>query len=238
MNAIPDMERYASVSPRSTARMAGALYLIIIVAALFAEVFVRGRLVVSGDAAATAANILAHQTLYRLGGAADLVTFLCDAAVALLFYELLKPVSRRLSLFAAAFRLVFAALVLVNTLNHFVPLVLLGGAPYLNAFKPDQLQALALAALHLHGTGYTIGLVVFGVHCVLLGWLIARSTFLPRVLGWLMALAGFCYLANSFAGLVYPPLQGHLYPYILLPAGVVEFSLCGWLLAVGVNVER
>jgi hypothetical protein len=225
-------------SPRFKARIAGVLYLIIIIAAPFAEVFVRGRLVVYGDAAATATNILAHEQLYRLAGAADLITFTCDAAVALIFYELLKPVSRSLSLFAAFFRLLYVAIVGVNTLNHFAPLVLLGGARFLSAFKTDQLQALALVSLSLHGTGYNIGLVFFGFHCLLIGYLISRSAFLPRILGVLMAIAGLCYLTNSFANLQSPPLQDYLYPYILLPSGVAELSLCLWLLVKGVNAQR
>jgi hypothetical protein len=220
---------------RRQARAAGVLYLLIIFAAPFAEVFVRGRLVVSGDAAATAANILANERLYRLGGAADLVAFACDAAVAVLLYELLKPVSGSLSLVAAFFRLMHAAIVAVSTIGHFAPLVLLGGAHFLSAFQPEQLQALALASLRLHGRGYVIGLAFFGLHCLVVGYLIARSTFLPRILGWLMAIAGLCYVINSFANLIAPAFQALLYPYILAPGGVAELSLCVWLLAKGVN---
>ena len=226
------------MSPLFKARIAGVLYLVIIVAAAFAEIFVRGRLVVSGDAAATATNILAHEQLYRLGGAADLIAFACDAAVALIFYELLKPVSGSLSLLAAFFRLMHVAIVAVNSVNHFAPLVLLGSAHFLTAFKTDQLQALALVSLRLHAQGYNIGLVFFGFHCLLIGYLICRSSFLPRILGALMAVAGACYLTNSFANFFSPAFAAHLYPYILLPGGVGELSLCLWLLVTGVNVQR
>jgi hypothetical protein len=126
----------------------------------------------------------------------------------------------------------------VNTLNHFAPLVLLGGAHFLTAFRTDQLQALALASLNLHGTGYSIGLVFFGFHCVLIGYLISRSAFLPRILGVLMAIAGLGYLTNSFVNLLAPSLQHYLYPWVLLPGGVAELSLCLWLLVIGVNVQR
>ena len=190
-------ERMAEASPLLKARIAGVLYLIITVAAAFAEVFVRGKLVIYGDAAATATNILAHERLYRLAGAADLIAFTCDAAVALIFYQLLKPVSRSLSLFAACFRLLHVAIVAVNTLSHFAPLVLLGGDRFLTAFNTDQLQALALVSLSLHGTGYNIGLVFFGFHCLLIGYLICRSVFLPRIRGALLAIAGLCYLTKA-----------------------------------------
>jgi hypothetical protein len=232
------MERIAARSPRFKARIAGVLYLIIIVAAAFAEVFVRGSLIENGNAAATAANILAHELLYRLGGAADLITFACDAAVALILYELLKPVSGSLSLLAAFFRLMHVAIVGVNTLNHFAALVLLRGAHSLTAFQTDQWQALALVSLRLHAQGYNIALVFFGIHCLLIGYLISRSAFLPRILGALMAIAGLCYLTNSFANFLSPAFAARLYPYILMPAGVAELSLCLWLLVMGVNVPR
>jgi len=198
-------------SPGFKARIAGALYLLIFVAAPFAEFFVRGRLVVYGDAAATATNILAYQSLFRLGFVAELVTIVCDTIVALIFYDLLKPVGRSLSLLAAVFRLMLVAIMAVDSLNYFSPLVLLGGAHYLTAFKADQLQALALASQSLYTHGYNISLVFFGFHCLVIGYLIYRSTF----------------LSPGFAA-----------PYLLMPAALGELSLTLWLLVVGVNVSK
>jgi hypothetical protein len=233
------IERIAEVSPCLKARIAGVLYLLIFIAAPFAEFFVRGRLVVYGDAAATASNILAHEPLYRLGGAVELIVVLaCDTAVALLFYELLKPVSGSLSLLAAFFRLMLVAIMAVNSLNYFAPLVLLGGAHFLTAFKTEQLQALALVSHRLYGAGYDISLVFFGFHCLLIGYLILRSAFLPRILGALMAIAGLCYLTNSFASLLAPAVADALWPYLIVPAAVAELSLTLWLLAMGVNEQR
>jgi hypothetical protein len=227
------IERIAAVSPRFKARIAGMLYAFIIIAAPFAEVFVRGRLIEHGDAAATAANILAHAALYRLAGAADLITFTCDAAVALIFYELLKPVSRGLSLFAAFFRLLFVAIVTVNTLLLFAPLVFLGGAQILAAFKTEQLQALALTSLDLHGTGYNIGLVFFGFHCLLIGYLIFKSVFFPRILGALMAFAGLSWLT-----FLSPLLAHYLSPYNLATGVLGQGALTLWLLVMGVNIQQ
>jgi Domain of unknown function (DUF4386) len=220
-------------SPRLKARIAGVFYLLIFVVGMFAEFFVRGRLLVYGDAAATANNILTHPSLFRLGGAADLITLTCDIAVALIFYDLLKPVSAGLSLFATAFRLVFVAIMAVNSLNYFAPLVLLKGAHFLTAFKTDQLQALALISLRLYGTGYDIALVFFGFHCLLIGYLIFRSIFLPRLLGVLMAFAGLGWLT-----VLWPPLANHLQPYVLLPGILGEGSLTLWLLVMGLNAQR
>ena len=231
------MERTRQASPRLKARIAGALYLIVIVTAVFAEIFVRGRLLVRGDAAVTAANILGHEFLYRLGGAADLINLACDTALALLFYELLKPVSRSLSLLAAFFRLMHVAILAVSTLGHFAPLIFLGGARDLNVFSPEQLQELALVSLRLHGQGYHITLVFFGFSSLLLGYLICRSIFLPRIFGVLLAVAGSGYLIIGFANFIAPAFRSRI-SLILLPSGIAELLLTLWLLVMGVNGTR
>lgn len=231
------MERTPEASLRLKARIAGVLYLVIFVAAPFAEFFVRDPLVVYRDAAATATNILAHQPLYRLGGVATLLTVACEPAIALLFYELLKPAGRSVSLLAAFFRLVYAAMNGTNQLLHFIPLILLGGAQ-LAAFKEDQLQGLALASLRAYAQGLWITLIFFGLHCLLIGYLIYRSAFLPRILGVMMAIAGVCYVIHSFARLLSPAIGEQLFPYMIAPGFIAELSLTLWLLVFGVNVER
>jgi uncharacterized protein DUF4386 len=232
------MEQNTGASPRLKARIAGAFWLIIIATASFAEFFVRGKIVVDGDAAATATNILAHEPLYRMGVAAVLIYLLCDIVVALLLYELLKPVSRSLSLLASFFRLAMVALLGANLLNLSAPLVLLKGAPFLTAFKSDQLQSLALVSLNLYAQVYFISLLFFGFHCLLIGYLIYRSTFLPRIVGALMAVTGLCYLTYSFSNVLSPALGASLFTY-LLPLGLPgEISLTLWLLATGVNVQQ
>jgi hypothetical protein len=186
---------------------------------------------------ATAGKILGSKSLYSLGGAAELIVNACDIGVALIFYELLKPVSRELSLFAVFFRLVFAAIASANVLNHFAPLLLMSGADYLTAFNPDQLRALAVTFIRLHTIGFDIALVFFGFHCVAVGYLFFRSTFFPRILGALLAIAGFGYLINSFASFVSPAFAAHLFHYTLV-LGVGEILLPLWLLVIGVNAQR
>jgi len=232
------VERIAEASPRFKARIAGVLYLIAGTAGGFAEVFVRGRVFVRGDAAATAANILAHESLYRFGGSADLIGLACDTAVALIFYELLKPVNRSLSLLAVFFRLMFVAIMATITLNHFAPLVFLGGSHDLSVFSAAQLHAQALVSLRLHALGYNISLVFFGFTCLLLGYLMFRSTFLPRLVGVLMAIAGVGYLINSFVHFLAPAFGAYVFSYVLVPCGIGEFVLIVWLLVIGVNVQR
>jgi len=226
------MERIAETSPRLKARTAGVFYLLTFLAAGVAT-FVHGRLVVSGDAAATAANILAHEPLFRLGFAADLIVVACYIAVTALFYELFKPVNGGLSLLAAFFSLVGCVIGAVACLFHVAPLVVLGGGQYLSVFKVEQLQALALMFLKLRAHAYDISLVFFGFYCLLIGYLVFRSTFLPRILGVLMTFAGFGWLA-----FLSPQLANYLSPYNLAAGILGEGSLTLWLLVIGVNEQR
>jgi hypothetical protein len=232
-------ERTTEGSPLFKARMAGVLYLLIIVGALFAPFAVAPSGMMRGHAVLpTAAQILASKPLYVFSGAAQMVVGACDIGVALIFYELLKPVSRGLALLAAVFRLVFVAIANANVLNHFAPLLLLNGGEYLSPFKPDQLQALALVFIRLRTIGLDIALVFFGFHCVVLGYLIFRSTFFPRILGLVLAIGGVGYSGNIFANIIPPAIGAYFFPYIMLPAGIAELSLALWLLVIGVNVQR
>lgn len=223
---------------QAKARIAGLAYLVIFIAAPFAEFVVRDGAIVRGDAAATAANILASEWLWRLGFAAELVNAACDAIVAVLLYQLLKPAGRTVSLLAATFRLVLVAIAAVKTLLHLAPLHLLSDSGYMSAFTPEQAQGLSYLALRLHGDAYDVSLFFFGVHCLLIGWLIARARFLPRIIGWLLAIAGLCYLVNTLAGALAPDFARVLFPWILVPALPAEGGLTLWLLIMGVNAQK
>src|SRR6516162_2782290 len=212
-------DRTVETSPRLKARIAGVLYVIIIILALFAPFPVAPSALTRGDVAATAAKMLASKSLYTLGGAAELIVYVCDIAVALIFYELLKPVSRELSLLAVA------------------PLLFMSGPEHLTAFTPDQLRALTVTFIRLHTIGLDIALVFFGFHCVIVGYLFFRSTFFPRILGAPLAVAGLCYLINSFASFLSSAFAAHLFPYTLA-LGVGEILLPLWLLVIGVNAQR
>jgi hypothetical protein len=228
------MERIEAASPRFKARFAGVFYLLTILTRIFVEIFVRKRLVVSDDATATATNILAHEPLWWWGFAADILAFASYIALTALLYELFKHVNTSLSLVAAFFSLVACVVQAISSLFHLAPLFLLGGAPYLSVFTVEQLQALALVFLKLRAAAYhSIGLVFFGLYCLLVGILILRSTFLPRILGVLMVLAGLSYVL-----FLSPLLVRSLQPYILIFPAVGQISLTLWLLAVGVNAQR
>ncbi|MFZ0314943.1 MAG: DUF4386 domain-containing protein [Candidatus Korobacteraceae bacterium] len=236
MSAAVMMERIAEASPRFRARMAGVFYLLNGGTAF--AFFVRGQLVVSGDAAATATNILAHEPLFRMALAADLIGVASYVVVTALLYDLFKPVNSTLSLLAAFFSLVGCAVQVVACVFHLASLVVLGGAQYLSVFKTEQLQAMALMFLKLHGQGFDVAIVFFGLYCLLIGYLIFKSTFLPRTIGVLMALGGLGYVTNNlanFLALPVPMLVSHLVPAI---GGLGEGSLILWLLFFGVNPQR
>jgi hypothetical protein len=225
-------KRIAEASPRFKARMAGVSYLLGSLTSVFGQMVVLGMLVVPASATATAANILSHQSLFRLGFVASLMTVPFHLIWAVLFYGLFKPVNRSVSLLAGFVMLLGCAMWALSSLFHLAPLLLLQGSS-LSAFAPEQLQALALILLKLNAQAYDIGLVFFGFWCVLIGYLIFRSTFLPRIIGVLEVLAGFGYLT-----LLWRPLAHYLYPYNLALAGPGEISLMLWLLVKGVNEQR
>jgi len=224
-------------SPQAYARLAGVSWLMTILTGTLA-MFAGGSVVVSGDAAATAARILTHEPLFRMGIAANLSATAWYLAATLFVYGLLKPVNRSLSLLAAFFSLVGCAVGVVGFAFQLAPLVVLGGAQYLSAFTAEQLRALAFLFLRLQGQASNIGFVFFGLHCLLVGCLVLRSTFLPRAVGVLMVCAGLGWLTDSLASLLSPPFAPHLAPYILIPGILGEATLTLWLLVMGVNVSR
>jgi hypothetical protein len=168
---------------RVKARITGVFYLFTILTGIFAQGFVSGGLVVDGDAAATATNILTHRTLFQWGFAVYLIEMACQVGMTALFYDLLKPAGRTLSLLAAFIGLTGCVIKTLSRLFFIAPLLVLGGAHYLSVFSAAQLQALALLFLNVNDQGATIALVFFGFYALLTGYLIVRSTFLPRILG-------------------------------------------------------
>jgi hypothetical protein len=226
------VERIADASPRPRARITSVVYLFYFLAAVAEIVFLKG-LVVNGDPASTANNILAHQPLFRLGLATGLIATACYVAVTALFYDLFKPVNRNLSLLAAFFSLVGCAILAFASLFQLAPLVVLGGGQYLSVFKVEQLRALASLFLELYSLTVSICFVFFGVYCLLIGYLIFRSSFLPRILGVLMAFAGLGWLTFLF-----PPLADYLASYNLALGFLAELALMLWLLVMGVDVQR
>ena len=227
------MERIGETSPRFEARITGAFYLLTILTGIFAQGFVSGSLVVDGYAAATATNILMHKSLFQLGFAVYLIEMACQIAITALFYDLLKPAGRSVSLVAAFLGLTGCIIKTLSRLFFIAPLFIVGGAHYLSVFSAEQLQALALLFLRVNDHGAAIALVFFGSYALLTGYLIIRSTFLPRILGVLSVLGGLGWLT-----FLYQPLGYHLFPYIAALGLLGAASLILWLLVFGVNEQR
>ena len=232
------MKGMAGASPQRLARIAGGLYLINIVFGAFAIGYIPATLVVAGNAAATAHNIQAHELLYRLGLVAHLITLLTNIPLGLILYDLFKVVNRRLALLSLFFTLVATAVEGANLLNQFTPLLLLGGGHSLSVFTTQQLQVLASLPLDSTAISYDMQQVIYASGLLVDGYLVFKSTFLPRAVGVLLAIGALCYLTYSFADLLAPGFAAHLVPYIQVPSGVAELSLTLWLLVVGVNVQR
>jgi hypothetical protein len=228
--------RPRTISPRLEARIAGLLYLLVILMGGFAEIAVRQGLVIVGDPGATAHAILAHQPLFRLGFAAEMMTNVIAIPLTLIFFRLLSPVSRFWLLLAVALDLTQNTINAVNAWTQFAPLTLLSGSPDLAAIPHAELAALARLALKWHDVGFQIGLTFFGFALLIYGVLIWRSGFFPRLIGLLYGLAGASYLVNAYAFFLAPRLP--VDPYALYVCLLGEGALCLWLLIVGVNETK
>jgi hypothetical protein len=213
--------------------MAGVSYLVGALLSVLGQMVVLGMIVVSGNATATVANMLSHETLFRLGFVLSVMTVPFHLVWAVLFNGLFRPVNRNVSLLAGFVMLMACMMWTLSSLLYLAPLLVLQGKIALSAFAPEQMQAVVLTLLKLNAFAYDIGLVFFGFWYVLIGYLIFRSTFLPRIIGALGVLAGFGYLT-----LLWQPLAHYLYPYNLALAGPGEISLLLWLIVRGVNARK
>jgi hypothetical protein len=226
----------ADISQRQAARIAGVAYVAIIVLALFANFLVLDRLVESGDAAATVSNIAGSERLFRGAVAALVAVFVADAFVAWALYVFFGRVSRDLSLLTAWFRLLYTAISAIALLNLLVAVPLVGRADYATALGVGQRDAQVRLFLDAYDYGWAIGLVCFGIHLALIGFLVVKSDYVPSILGVLVAVAGLGYIVGSFARFVLPNYwdYGNLFmALVAVPAIAGEFSLTGWLLLRG-----
>jgi hypothetical protein len=183
-------------------------------------------------------NIQANELLYRVGLAAHMIPIVCNVALVVLLYDLFKVVDRRIALMMVFYSLVGTAVECANLLNQFTPLVLLDAAQQAQALGADQVRDLAHAPLGLVSIGYDLQQVIYAFYLLAAGYLVFRSTFLPRGIGVLLVVAALAYLIYSFASFLSPAFAARLVPYIQLPSLLGEASLALSLLAIGVNVQR
>ena len=224
--------RTMETSPQIYARIAALLYLVVIIAGIFAQMGISGRIVVDGDAAATAANILVQKDLFQLGFTVYLIEMVCQIAQTALFYILLKPVNRNVALVGLVFGLIGCTIKTLSRLFYIAPLLVLGNSHYLSVFSTEQLQAFSLLLLNVNDQAAGMALAFFGFSTFLNGYLIFTSAFLPWGLGVLSMLGGL-----GWVTFLYPPLGNQMFPYILLVGLLGSASLILWLLIRGVNAQ-
>jgi len=219
-------------STKNPGRFAGLLYLLTSIVGFFAMGYVPGKIIVHGNAAATASNIAASEALFPLGIAAQLIGMTGFIFVALALYDLLKGVNRRQASLMVTLIVVSVPIVFVNELNSIAALVLVRGADFLSIFEKPQREALAMLFLNLHHHGIVVAEIFWGLWLFPLALLVYRSRFLPRFLGVWLALAGFAWVILSLTSILFPQVQDKVYAYSQ-PAFFGEIAFMLWLVIKG-----
>jgi len=225
--------RTQETSPQVYARVAGFLYLIIFCLGIFGELFVRQSLIVPGDAATTVDNIMDSESLFRLTLVTGLIRNTCLILLPLVLYKLLKPINKTIALVMVILALVSVGIAMVNMINDYAVLLLLSGADYLTAFGVDQLHAQVMFFLDLQTYGAFIPQFL-SLWLILVGYLVFKSSFLPRILGILLIIGGLGFVIDSITFVLFPNFDVTISLFTFF--GEMIFAL--WLLIKGVNVEE
>jgi hypothetical protein len=231
---VPAVPWTGRLGQAGQARVAAFVFLIIFFLGMFTELFIRPGMIVSGDPAATVKNIASSEALFRLSLASDLIRQMLLMLLPLVIYKLLRPVNKNVAALMVMFALVSVPISMVNEINHFAVLLLASGAGYLTAFKADQLNALVLFFLELRKYGTFISQLL-SLWVLLLGYLVFKSGFLPRLLGILLMLGGLCYMVSAVLFFLFPDFDTMI---LGLFAFIGESLFYLWLLIKGVNVEE
>ena len=224
-----------SDSMQKYARVAGILYLLTMVGGGLGEFYIPNQLMVDGDAAATARNITGNDFLFRLGFFMYLVEAICDVALSLVMYVLLRPVNKSIALLAAFFGLVSTSVFAIGELFYFTSGHLVSGAEYLNTFTPPQLASLSLFSLKIYATCSAIFMALYGIASATRGYLIYRSGYIPGAIGALLMIAGAGFITSNVIVLLAPAYRSDL---LYAPMFVAGLSLMLWLLIKGVRTDR
>ncbi len=238
MNADKTIARIADMSQRKAAIVAGFAYLIMFILAIFANFFVFPSLIVPGDAATTANNIIASEGLFRAGIGSWLIVITLDVVIAWALYVLLKQANKSLSLLAAWFRLMHAAIFGITLLNLVFVSVLLSGADYLIVFETSQLHALVSLFLNGYNYGFSIGIFFFSFHIFFLGYLVFKSGYIPRILGVFLIISSFAYLIINAGEILLPNYPEIITTAVTAPAFIGEMAFAFWLFFKGAKIPE
>ena len=235
MTQTPVAEDREALAVSRYARIAGVAMLLSIVFGALGEMVLPGKIIVSKDAAATAANIVGNPTLFRLTFAAYLVEGLCDVALCVIFYILLRPVNRRLALLSAFFGIASMVTFAVAQSSFFSASLVLGETSGMDSFTTEQRQGLAYLALRISGTIAWLFLCLYGTASMIRGYLITRSNYIPRILGVLFIIGGAGFFLRSATFLLAPQLSS---VYLLMPMALAGIPTMLWLLIKGIDPAR
>lgn len=215
------------------ARIGGVLYLMIILLGAFGQIVIRGS-VVTTEAASTYQNLIASDTLWRIGVIGDLVMHALDIPLMIILFMLLKSVSKNLALLGVLFNIIQTAVLVMNKMTLIVPMLLINSPTYTHTFDSAQISALVYLFTDIHDFGFGLGLIFFGFACLTYGYLIFKSNYFPNILGILVGNAGLCYLINSLILILAPQYSGDIF-WILLFSLIGELSFSLWLIIKGVR---
>jgi hypothetical protein len=226
-----------NLSTRALARLAGLLYLIVAISGGFAQMGARASVLVTGDAAATAANIRSSADMLRLGLVADVVNIAAFVGVALLLYAVLSPVHRKLSAAFVTFVAISAGIMGIDLVNHAGALIVATDPSFASSMRPDAADSLAALFLDLHGFGYLVAEVFFGLWLLPVGYVVYRSGYFPRVLGMSLMIGFASYMASFGLSITAPGFHSDASVLVAMPAALAELSFMAWLLIRGANVD-
>jgi len=223
---------------KKRARFAGILYLVIFIVYPLSAFIGKSSIIVDGDPAATVNNIMASESMFRIGITGEVIIFLVEIILAGIFYEFLKPVDTAISFAAALSRVAEAVIQAVNLLPSILALLLVSGAGYLTVFEPNQLNALLLLFMDSFDYMIIVWGFFFGFHLLLLGYLVYKSNLFPGILGILLVFGGIGYLLQSFGAFVVPQFDALLANVVLILAIPSELAFTLYLLIKGVNKNK
>jgi len=226
-------------SHKQTARIAGLIYLVVVITGIISLMYIPNKLIVWNDALITYNNIIANQALFRFGLFSYIICYTFFLILPLFLYKLLKSVNNNYALLMVALAVVSVPMALINIQNQFNVLSLISGADYLKVFSNEQLQSQVLLNLNQYDNGHLISLVFFGLWLFPFGYLVFKSGFLPKIFGVLLMLGCFSYLINFAGNTLYSDYSTlGISPYIQLPASIGEIGICLWLLIIGSNKKK
>ena len=226
------------MSTRKLARTAGALYLVLAAAGGFSQLYVRSSVSVPGDARATAANVVEHAMLMRMGLITDLLNITLFLLVALVMYAILKPVNDRVALAMVALNAVAVAVMSLNMLNHLGALLVATESGYTTGLGSESVAALVMLLLDMHGHGYLVAQIFFGLWLLPLGYLVYASGYFPKPLGIMLMVGSAGYIADVVVALLSPGFESSLSLFLAMPSGIAEISFLLWLLAKGAQIPQ